>query len=216
MSLTQGRHVVLARCTLRSQQHQAPLAMCRATLHSDRHKYIHIQLGPSTSHSSAVLQVVREFLGFGPVKIHDNTFPTLSEYYVEVSKEIQQGSSANLSATTVKSLIQSPQVQTQHLCLNMAMACMCDVVHWALLDLVSKIAATCDEVSSCVMDGMQCTARILLVEHVCRACFAVTKFCVDPSVAVSRLLQAHCLQLPRFVCRCQPWTGCGPQMVTPR
>jgi hypothetical protein len=87
------------------------------------------------------VQVVRDLLLHGPVKIAGKTHPDVCDYYVEISKRIERGHKSNVSEKNVSQAIRSPLLQVNGHILNHQCAIVCDVVHWGLLDYARKRAA---------------------------------------------------------------------------
>jgi hypothetical protein len=85
------------------------------------------------------MQEVRKFLKHGPIKVAGNPYPTVTMYYLSLTKALQVGHASNLAGAEVNRLIQSPAVAFAHQLLNSANGAVCDIVHWALCDLASKI-----------------------------------------------------------------------------
>jgi hypothetical protein len=84
------------------------------------------------------MQVVRDFLVYGPIYIKDKKYGNLCQYYFEVAKSTQQGHHCNLQVLSVSQAIRSPILLFNGLLLNQQQAVVCDVVHWGLTDYLRK------------------------------------------------------------------------------
>jgi hypothetical protein len=100
------------------------------------------------------MQEVRNFLKHGPIKVAGDTYPNLTMYYLALTKALQVGHASNLAGAEVNRLIQSPGVALAHQLLNSANGAVCDIVHWALCDLASKITHPDKQV--CTVIGCFC------------------------------------------------------------
>jgi hypothetical protein len=85
------------------------------------------------------MQAVRDFLLHGPIKVQGKEYTHLVAYYVKQTKKSQKGHSCNVQVQSVAQIVASPRVALHHTLLNTVSACVCDAVHWGLVDLARRI-----------------------------------------------------------------------------
>jgi hypothetical protein len=82
--------------------------------------------------------VVRDFLTYGPIKVGNKEYGSLTQYYLEIVKKIQKGHNCNVQTMTIFQSIMSPTLRVNGCLLNQGLAVVCDVVHWGLSDYLKK------------------------------------------------------------------------------
>jgi hypothetical protein len=85
------------------------------------------------------MQDVRTFLLHGGIQVGGRQYANLATYYCEETKSMQKGHYLSVQNSGVAGLIASPGVGLEHTMLNSISACVCDAVHWGLLDLAAKL-----------------------------------------------------------------------------
>jgi hypothetical protein len=87
------------------------------------------------------MQIVRDYLLHGPIKVRGKKYAHLCEYFFEICKRVQVGHSCNTALTDVSKAIRNPALQLNGQLLNQSLAIVCDIVHWGLTDYANKRTA---------------------------------------------------------------------------